>query len=46
MVTQANPLPLSPTIATLAVYYLRYACGAPIIRLQSSAYSATAIDWL
>jgi len=46
MVTRASPLPLSPTIATLAVHRLRYACGTPLVLYSLIAYSATAVDWL
>jgi hypothetical protein len=57
MVTRAGPLPLSPTIATLAVHRLQYAYGAPTVRLRYAcgtpavlysliAYSATAVDRL
>ena len=53
MVTRAGPLP--PTVATLAVHRLRYACGAPAVPLLYLcytpivysvviAYSATAVD--
>ena len=48
MVTRAGPLPLSPTIATLAVHRLRYARGAPTVRLRSLEVvcGMMTVDWL
>ena len=46
MVTRAGPLPLSPTIATLAVHRPRYACGAPTVRLWSLEVVCSAADQL